>query len=141
MVEQPSNEAKPLKVSTPQEIEALRKEQAEGEILEFPSGLKVQVKRPQLAAMIKSGVIPQSLLTTALDVSSGKDIKDTGGVQKAIEVMEIILYHSFVNPKLVKETPQAGEISIDDLTDDDRAFAFAYVQAGEAGLRKFRIQQ
>ena len=141
MVEQPlKEEAKPLEVSTPAEIEALRKEQADGEVLEFPSGLRVRLKRPQLASMIKEGIIPQTLLSTALDVSSGKEVKDTDGVQKAIEVMEIILYKAFVNPKLVKENPKDGEISVDDLSDDDRAFAFGYVQAGEAGLRRFRVE-
>lgn len=138
MVEKPSIAETPLNVSSPEEIKQWKNKAEKGEVLELPSGLKVRIKRPKLAVMMKSGIIPQDLLNISLDVTSGKATSNPADLQKAIQVMEIILMNSFVEPRLVEKEPKEGEITVNDLTDDDRAFAFAYVQSGRSGLGRFR---
>jgi hypothetical protein len=141
MMEKPSvDEAKPLKISTPNEIKEWKKKTEGGEILELPSGLIVRIKRPKLAVMMKNGIIPSDLLNMSLDVTTGKTSSNPADIQKAIQVMEIILMNSFIEPRLVEKIAGEGEIALEDLTDDDRAFAFAFVQSGRTGLERFRKQ-
>ena len=138
MVEQPSAGEQPLKVSTPKEIKELSKKRAVGDLLEFPSGFTARLCRPGLAKMIKSGTIPQELLAAAMSVSSGVSAVKPADIGKMMDVMEIMCIAAFMEPKLVKENPSENEISFSDLTDEDRAFVFSYVQQGVGGLKNFR---
>ncbi len=135
------NEEKPqLTVSTSEDIKKWKKKNAEGEIFELPSGLKVQLGRPKLTVLLEEGVIPRELMTLALSVSNGKEVSKPEDIDKAIRVMEILCQQAFINPKLVKDNPTEGQIAYRDLTDEDRQFVISYVRAGEAGLRRFRIR-
>jgi len=117
----------------------------EGELVELPSGIVVRLARPSLAAMIKSGKIPDHLVSAAVKQLQGGQTLSAKEVRESIDVMEEVMMLGFVEPKLVRENPQEGEITFDDLSDDDRGFAYSYIQFGrtnsQGGLKSFRSKR
>lgn len=136
--EKPEN-TKPLQITSASDFrKKSRKELVEGELVELPSGNVVRLARPSLANMIKDGRIPSSLIPAAMGTVQGATPQNAQELKKSIEVIDSVLIHSFVEPKLVKENPSDDEIELADLSDNDRAAAFSYVQGGVALLKKFR---
>ena len=129
-----------LKVTS---IEQL-KQDASGEIVELPkfknnSEFVARLRRPSLLKLVRSGKIPNTLLTKTneLFIESGKgfDTDDTKLLDELFEVLEIIAGETFVEPKY-EEIVNAGI----ELTDEQLMFLFTYSQQGVQDLESFRTE-
>lgn len=133
--EKPQN----LTVTSASDIRKKAEERKKGEVIALPSGINVRLRRPDLIPLLKEGKISAELVNTLQEQASGKAPKDLKEVLKNVEAVEAILLNSFVEPVLTLNTePQEGEISIDDLTDEDRGVAYLYAQAGIKDQKFFR---
>lgn len=129
-----------LKVTS---IEQL-KHDASGELVELPkfknnSEFVARLRRPSLLKLVRSGKIPNTLLTKTneLFIESGKgfDTDDTKLLDELFEVLEIIAGETFVEPKY-EEIVNAGI----ELTDEQLMFLFTYSQQGVQDLESFRTE-
>lgn len=128
-----------LKVTSISEL----KKMSLGEIVELPSFSEnnkffARLKRPSLLNMLKSGKIPNTLLSTANNlfesgIQKAIDEDDNGTLNALFDVLTIICEESFVEPKyndLIKEGIE--------LTDEQIMFVFNYSQNGVKALDSFR---
>lgn len=129
-----------LKVTS---IEQL-KQDASGELVELPkfknnSEFVARLRRPSLLKLVRSGKIPNTLLTKTneLFIESGKgfDTDDTKLLDELFEVLEIIAGETFVEPKY--EDIVNADI---ELTDEQLMFLFTYSQQGVQDLESFRTE-
>jgi len=72
----------------------------EGIVIELPSGIKVKLRRPSLANLLKSGKIPSNLTQAALRQAEGRPILSQKDVEDSLAVVEVVLQEAFVEPKL-----------------------------------------
>lgn len=115
----------------------------QGEIVTLPSGRVVKLQRPSLVSLITSGVFPNQLLVAARSVLEGKapEYSDEK-LPEYLKVVEIAVAQAFLEPKCISEgTPEAGEISISWVSDDDKTFIMRYLQRGLEAAEKFRREQ
>lgn len=133
-------ERKEVKVTS---IEQL-KQDASGELVELPkfknnSEFVARLRRPSLLKLVRSGKIPNTLLTKTneLFIESGKgfDTDDTKLLDELFEVLEIIAGETFVEPKY-EDIVNAGI----ELTDEQLMFLFTYSQQGVQDLESFRTE-
>lgn len=129
-----------LKVTS---IEQL-KQDSNGELVELPkfknnSEFVARLRRPSLLKLVRSGKIPNTLLTKTneLFIESGKgfDTDDTKLLDELFEVLEIIAGETFVEPKY-EDIVNAGI----ELTDEQLMFLFTYSQQGVQDLENFRTE-
>lgn len=113
---------------------------AQGEIVSLPPFIEghpfvARLKRPSLMMLVKSGRIPNQLITSANKLFNGKGIDDNKpeAMGKALEVFEIICEATFVEPKY-RAMKEAGI----ELTDEQFMAVFNYTQAGVKTLMPFR---
>lgn len=120
------------------------KQDASGELVELPkfknnSEFVARLRRPSLLKLVRSGKIPNTLLTKTneLFIESGKgfDTDDTKLLDELFEVLEIIAGETFVEPKY-EEIVNAGI----ELTDEQLMFLFTYSQQGVQDLESFRTE-
>lgn len=117
---------------------------SEGELVELPAFGQSQpffakVRRPSMMKLAERGKIPNSLLTVAEELFSGKPTlkADKGNVLgDTFKVCEVIAEASLVSPSYA-EIKEAGL----ELADDQLIFLFNYSQRGVAALRPFRPEQ
>lgn len=94
-----------------------------------------KLKRPSLLAMVKSGKIPNSLITQATQLfksgagSLGKD----NTIDELYDIMEMICKEALVKPKY-EEIKAAGVT----LSDNQMMAIFSYTQQGVKALEQFR---
>lgn len=125
-------------------IEELKK-LSEGEVVELPSfqsgeKIKVRLRRPSMMYLVKSGKVPNELLTEANKlfvqgtggaVTKGLDDPDT--LKNTIDLIEVICEEAFVEPTY-KDIKSAGI----HLTDSQLIAVFEYTQNGVENLKSFR---
>ena len=120
------------------------KQDASGELVELPkfknnSEFVARLRRPSLLKLVRSGKIPNTLLTKTneLFIESGKgfDTDDTKLLDELFEVLEIIASETFVEPKY-EDIVNAGI----ELTDEQLMFLFTYSQQGVQDLETFRTE-
>lgn len=114
-----------------------------GEIVQLPSFREgcpfiARLKRPSLMMLVKSGKIPNQLITSANKLFNGKGIDDSKeeSMGQAMEIFEIICDSTFVEPKYA-DLKEAGV----ELTDEQFMAVFNYTQAGVKALIPFRGEQ
>ena len=115
---------------------------AEGEIIELPPFAEGQpfiarIKRPSLMILMKSGKIPNSLLSTAsalFNVTTNKAFEENDHfMTDLLDVLTAVAEASLIAPTL-KEINEAGL----ELTDEQYMFIFNYSQEGIKALESFR---
>lgn len=130
-----------LRVTT---IEELQKYGA-GQLVELPSFAEgmpfvAKLKRPSMMAMMKSGKIPNSLLSTANTLFSNKQtevaMEDDNLYRDVFEITEILADAALVEPTY-QQIKEAGL----ELTDQQYMFIFNYTQVGVKALEPFREEQ
>lgn len=137
--ETPENQ-KPLQITSVEAIKQRAKEIIQdGVLVELPSGLVVRLRRPSIQVMLRTGQVPSNLIGVAMKMMEGKTPLDQKSAEGFIDVTNTILTKAFVEPVFSLE-PQEGEIGPEDLTDDDKGFAFRYVYVGSKKLETFRNQ-
>lgn len=116
------------------------KEYGEGEIVQFPpfsenKPFVARVKRPSMMMLMKTGKIPNTLLSAANALFSGeiKAENDTELYREILGVIEILGEASFLEPTWA----ELKEAEIE-LTDEQYTFLFNYIQRGVKALEPFR---
>lgn len=116
------------------------KEYSGGEIVEFPPFSEnmpfvAKIKRPSMMVLMKTGKIPNSLLSAANALFSGelKTDEDRELYREVLGVIEVLAEASFVEPTW-GEIKDAGI----ELTDEQYTFLFNYIQRGVKALAPFR---
>jgi len=132
--EKPEN----LKLSSAKEIRGKSKKREKGELVKLPSGVVVRLTTPSLSAMVKSGKIPDGMIKASLKFERGERLVTKEDVLESIELIELLAIASFAEPKMVKSDPKEGEITPDDLTDNDKLYIFNRTQGEAEGLNRFR---
>lgn len=113
-----------------------------GTIIELPPFSEghpfvAKIRRPSLLNLVKSGKIPNALLSTAnkLFANGTVDTEDSGALENLFNVLDAICDACFIEPSY-KEMKEAGV----ELTDEQLMFIFNYTQTGVAALNSFRSQ-
>lgn len=125
-----------MKVTSLKELQSY----AKGSLVELPPFAEGQpfvarLRRPSMLVLVKTGKIPNRLLTTAnkLFLEKGISEKDQKFLPEMFEVFDTIIESSFVEPTY-NEIKESGI----ELTDDQRMFVFSYTQQGVKALERFR---
>lgn len=130
-----------LSTKQPITIEAM-KNQSKGALVSLPpfcegEELIVRLKRPSLMALMKKGMIPNSLIDSANSLfkngTSAFNEKDDKMMEDLFELLDIICEASFVEPTY--QEIRDAEI---ELTDEQLIFIFGYTQNGVKQLESFR---
>lgn len=113
-----------------------------GTLIELPPFVEGQpfvakLKRPSMLALVRSGKIPNALLSTANGLfTEGKLDSDNDKVMSDLfDVLDVICEACFVEPSY--EQLKVAGVS---LTDDQLMFVFNYTQRGVSALNNFRSQ-
>ena len=125
-----------LKITSIEELQNYSK----GEIVELPSFREgapfvARLKRPSMMALVKTGRIPNSLVTSASKLFNGKGVDDNNdqAMGQAFEVFDALCEAAFVEPKY-QDIKNAGI----ELTDEQYMAVFNYTQRGVDALAPFR---
>lgn len=88
-----------------------------------------------MMALVKSGKIPNSLLSTAnsLFLRGGVDVQDDASMSQLFDLFDIICDACFIEPTY-QQIKEAGV----ELTDDQYTFIFQFSQQGVKALEPFR---
>lgn len=117
---------------------------ASGELVDLPgfttdAPFTVRLRRPSVMNLVKSGKIPNELLTEANALftrgasgAANKNIDDPDMLKNLMEVMEHICNAAFVEPTY-KQITEAGI----ELTDSQLLAVFSYTQNGVEQLKSF----
>lgn len=115
---------------------------AQGQVVELPpfgegQPFVARLRRPSLLVLIKSGKIPNALLSTANSLFVGNQIntRDPSALADVVGVMEVICEASFLEPSW-DQIQKAGI----QLTDQQYMAVFNYSQQGIKALDTFRQQ-
>lgn len=113
-----------------------------GTLIELPAFTEgvpfvARLKRPSMLALVKSGKIPNALITTANELFNGSklDTDDKDSLSNLFGVLDALCEACFVEPSY-QELKDAGV----ELTDDQLMFIFNYTQTGVNALGNFRSQ-
>lgn len=125
-----------------------REKQEDGELVKI-GDVYMKIGRPSLTAMTEKGILPADLVARVAGVSekagkgralTSKDIEDSREFDKVVVT-------TAVKAPVIKDAPpdevnyDNGEISIEDLSDDEVQEIVLYVRGGEKMLNSFRIKQ
>ena len=115
---------------------------SQGTLIELPPFVEgepfiARLRRPSMLGLVKSGKIPNALLSTAnnLFANGTVDTDDEAALGNLFKVLDAVCEACFVEPSYV-EMKEAGI----ELTDDQLMFVFNYTQRGVAALSSFRSQ-
>lgn len=153
VVEQP--QAQTPKVATGSFFKEKRKQYNEVKTMEMPSGIFLEVRRPDVAKLVRQGHIPADV---AVDISNmidraqqshknGAEFKlSDDEYKKYMNTVDDIAIASIVSPKVKKGEVTEQEyddniISVDDLEQIDKEFLFTYANSGVNDLKPFRQKE
>lgn len=115
---------------------------SQGTLVELPPFIEgvpfvARLRRPSMLALVKSGKIPNALLSTAnnLFANGSVNVEDSFALGNLFKVLDAICESCFVEPSY-KDLKDAGI----ELTDDQLMFVFNYTQQGVNALSSFRSQ-
>lgn len=131
----------PLKELKLDELKAKIQAKKDGELVELPSGLVLPLKKPSIARLLKADAFPQGLVAVAIKMDSNtNDPQTREEYLKSLDVINTIVSHAVVRPKVVLNEDEVTEDSIlvDDLEDNDRVAIYLYCQTGVKPLQSFR---
>lgn len=107
--------------------------------VELPSGNVPLLRKPQLLAMMKLGQIPNPLLELAVAAVNGGASTDFA---KTAEFIDFLVSAAFVEPRVVLEgEPGEGELSIGEITDQDKTFVVNWTQRETRAVEPFRSER
>lgn len=116
------------------------KKYADGTIVELPDFAEgmpfvARVRRPSMLSLIKSGKIPNTLMTTAQNMFEGKGINkvDPEAMQSLMGVLDVFCTACLIEPSYA-QIKEAGL----ELTDEQMLAIFNYSQDGAKALEPFR---
>lgn len=123
----------------PTSIEQLRN-YAQGTLVELPPFAEGQpfiarMRRPSLLVLIKSGKIPNALVSQAssLFVNGSSAVDSDTDMKDLMDIIEVIAESALIEPSL-NDIKSAGM----ELSDDQLTAIFSYTQSGVRALQQFR---
>lgn len=138
---------KVLQVTSSSYFKSMREERNKSELIELPSGLVFELKRPDVVKLLREGQIPAEIaVSIQMATKDGGKQKLTGQQFKDyLEMVESVTIASCVNPivkrgEIKNEDYDKGIISIDDVDMTDKEFIFAYADRGTKDLKSFRTE-
>lgn len=137
--EKPEN----IAVSSAEQFKQRRLKKEQGELLELTSGLTIKVKRPEIAKLISSGIVPANLVQVFLN-QKGKSTDNISAedLSKLMQFQKIVAQNSVIEPKIVDEPDyNNGEIALEDIEDTDLEDIWQYVNGGLEAVKSFREQR
>lgn len=135
----------PIEKSSQSDLSKYLEVQTEGQEVLLPdSRLVFKVTRPNMSDLLQEGVIPDELVSAALEIDEidyKPKTKDELLNMKAVIAKTIIA--ATVWPKLVedKDKYDDGEFPISKLTERDQIAIYIFVGRGPAALEPFRPEQ
>ena len=132
---------KELKITSIEELKNI----AKGEVVELPPFVGeipfvARLKRPSMLALVKSGKIPNSLLTQANKLFVGgvegvasRGMENEEMLDELFDILDVICEAAFVEPSF-KDLRDNGI----ELTDEQYMAVFTYTQQGVKSLESFR---
>ena len=132
---------KELKITSIEELKNIEK----GEVVELPPFVGeipfvARLKRPSMLALVKSGKIPNSLLTQANKLFVGgvegvasRGMENEEMLDELFDILDVICEAAFVEPSF-KDLRDNGI----ELTDEQYMAVFTYTQQGVKSLESFR---
>lgn len=130
----------PKSVSSAADFRRSRQNRENGELVTLTdSGLTVKLKRPAVSQLVKTGQIPSELVNASAKVQANNGTASQADYQKYVQYQEHLIRYSVVEPQLVDSNPTDDQITLDDLTDNDKGEIVIYVNGGLAALAKFRL--
>lgn len=129
----------------------MRATREKGMVLPFPSGNNYRVRFPTAASLLRSGNLPNPLLSFVIDAYyNGMNQEKFDRFFAAQERLEAVIEADnsfkavcqamFIEPRIVDEPQAADEITIDDLPAEDQVWAFQLVFLRGEVLYPFREQ-
>lgn len=132
----------PQAVSAVSEFQKRAQDRTVGTLITLPSGVVVRVARPSVSKMIAMGHVPSDVAQVIMSGNAEKASQSVGTKEftKLMELQEIIAVHAVLEPKVVQGVANydEGQISVEDLTDEDLSTILLYVQKGVTDLASFR---
>jgi hypothetical protein len=120
------------KVSTIQDFLKLKQEAEKTFIVNLPSGLVVEMKKPGIKKLIFEGLIPDEILNFAIRASGKKidvnDLTDQTLLNKFYDAARKIALHSIVNPKVKEGSSDESAIGVDDIDPMDLFSIFSNLE-------------
>lgn len=133
--------SKELKITSIEDLKNI----AKGEVVELPPFVGeipfvARLKRPSMLSLVKSGKIPNSLLTQANKLFVGgvegvasKGMENEEMLDELFDILDVICEAAFVEPSF-KDLRDNGI----ELTDEQYMAVFTYTQQGVKSLESFR---
>jgi hypothetical protein len=139
----PKNGSKPTPGKT------WRKLREEGVLIRLPSGNWASLRSISPEVIVKLGRIPDILTPVIAEELSGKGTlreklgnpQTLADLQANIEFVETVAEFAFVNPRIVADPQSDDEISIEDLSWDDKVFCVSLLGVPAQALERFRDEQ
>jgi len=138
------------------------KKQAAGELVDLPSGLTMRVKRIGIQTLMKTGIMPNSLMAivqSSLDKGKGRPGMDEAAVMELIadekKVKEIgdfmdkmviaVAMEPIIHPlpKVVDGVEANRDdnlVYVDEVAEEDKMFLFQVVTGGTTDVESFRAE-
>lgn len=114
----------------------------------LPSGMRATLRTPSVQLAVRLGYIPDSLTPLVASVIENGQVhvhfNNMADIQRYVELTSALVASAFVEPHVVLDrepNPDANEISIDDISDDDMQFVVQFINAPAGALSRFRDQQ
>ena len=124
-----------------------RMEHNKVELVEMPSKVVFEIRRPDLVKMVKNGLIPADIAVD-IQVEAEKENPKLNGrqFQEYCKMLDAVAIASIVTPEVrngevTDSDYDNGIISVDDIDQDDKAFIFNYVNTGVKDLKPFRKEE
>jgi hypothetical protein len=126
------------KITTAKEWRYLREN---GQVVELPSGAVVKLRPISVSELIKTGKIPDELMSFALDIANSKDedaTKET--IIEGIEVLNIVCQYMILEPKFTSDYDYEGDdlIPLVAMSEADKSFIYAWGVSPTIDFKSFR---
>jgi hypothetical protein len=111
----------------------------EGELVMLPSGNVARLRRPSIMKMIRSGEMPNPLLSAAIGAMTGAQPLNADEIKQRAEFMTYLVVTAFVEPTVSRDDPPPeGALSLDALSDADQMFVTTWIGQEARALSSFR---
>jgi hypothetical protein len=123
--------------------QSARKQAEEGVEIEFPSGNRARVRNVGIQFFLENGGIPDSLSGIVAHLINGQDAQkldaDADKIVRASIVMQnAVAKCAFISPRVVDNPKGEGEISVDDIDEEDKMFILGLLGLPARKLEPFR---
>ena len=101
-----------------------------GELVPLPSGNVARLRKLSLLGFMRKGKIPDPLSAVINEMVAGKrrEAADLDTFSDFADLLDLICREAFVEPKIVDDPQEDGEISIEDIDFQDRMAVFNWSQ-------------